>query len=38
MEKANKQAFRDICEPRGIEVLEMHRAEDSFKLLSAPFS
>jgi hypothetical protein len=38
MEMANKQAFQAICEPKGIEVLEMHRADDSFKLLPAPFS
>jgi hypothetical protein len=38
METANKQAFRAICEPRGIEVHEMLRADDSFKLFSAPFN
>ena len=38
MEVANTQVFRTICEPRGIEVLQMHRAEDSFKLFSATFS
>jgi len=37
MEMANKQAFRAICEPKGIEVFEMHRADDSFKLFPAPF-
>jgi len=38
MEMANKQAFRAICEPKGVEVLEMHRADDSFKLFPLPFS
>ena len=38
MEMANKQAFRAICEPKGLEVLEMHRADDSFKLFPLPFS
>ena len=38
MEMADKQAFRTLCEPKGIEVLEMHRADDSFKLSSGPFS
>ena len=26
-----------ICEPKGIEVLDMHRADDSFKLFASPF-
>lgn len=38
METANKQALRGLCEPKGIEVLEMHRADDSFKLFCAAFS
>jgi len=37
MEMANKQAFRAICQPKGIEVLDMHRADNSFKLFPAPF-
>jgi hypothetical protein len=37
MEMVDKEAFRAICEPKGIEVLEMHRADDSFKLFPAPF-
>jgi hypothetical protein len=37
MEMTNKQAFRAIYEPRGVEVREMHRADDSFKLFSLPF-
>jgi hypothetical protein len=38
MEMVNKQAFRAICEPKSIEVFEMHRADDSFKLFPLPFS
>jgi hypothetical protein len=33
-----KQAFLAICEAKGIEVLEMHKSDDSFKLFPAPFS
>jgi hypothetical protein len=36
MEKAF--AIWAICEPRGVEVLEMHRADESFKLFPLPFS
>jgi hypothetical protein len=38
METVNKQAFQAICEPKGIEVFEMHRVADSFKLFPTPFS
>lgn len=33
---ADKQEFRAICDPVGVEVLEMHRAEGSFELFEAP--
>ena len=38
MEMAHRQAFRAICQPKGIEVLDMHRADNSFKLFPVPFS
>jgi len=38
MQMADKQAFRALCEPKGTEVIEMHRADDSFKLFPARFS
>jgi hypothetical protein len=38
MEISKKQTLRAICEPRGIELLEMHRADDSFKLFPAPLN
>jgi hypothetical protein len=38
MDTANKQVLRTLCESKGIEVLEMHRANDSYELFSAPFS
>lgn len=37
MEMVDKQVFLAICEPKGIEVHEMHKADDSFKLFPAPF-
>jgi len=36
MATADKQQFRAICDPVGVEVLEMHRAEGSFELFEAP--
>jgi|SRR5271170_1501932 len=38
MQMTKKQEFQAICEPKGIDVFEMHRAADSFKLFPAPLS